>query len=460
MEDLPGILPGILRAHREFFATGMTRDIEWRKSQLKKLKSVIKSKEAKINTALFADLGKGEFESYTSEIGFLYEEINVAMRNLDEWAAPRHVPTPLFIAPARSYIRHEPLGVVLVIAPWNYPFHLAIAPLVAAIAAGNCAVVKPSELAVKTADIVAEVIREAFLPGFVSTILGGIEASTALLKERFDHIFFTGGTAVGRVVMRAAAEHLTPVTLELGGKSPCVVDASTDLKVAARRIVWGKFFNAGQTCVAPDYLLVESRASEALVRHMRNAIRDFFGDDPSKSPDYGRIINANHFSRLERYVDGAKVLTGGQCNKDTLYFAPTLIEAPGNESPVMQDEIFGPVLPIKTWVKPEEAKADIESRSRPLAFYCFTRDDDMRDYFMDGISFGGGCINNTLVHLANPHLPFGGVGDSGMGRYHGRDGFLAFSHQKAIVDSGLRPDIPLKYPPYKGRLKWIKALIR
>ena len=451
---------GTLRGHREFFATGMTRDAQWRKAQLKALKSAIKANEAKISAALHADLGKGDFEAYTSEIGFLYEEINVAIRDLDEWAAPRHVPTPLFIAPARSYVRYEPLGVVLIIAPWNYPFHLAFAPLVAAIAAGNCAVVKPSELAPNTAAIVADVVREAFMPGFVSAILGGVEVSTSLLKERFDHIFFTGGIAVGRIVMRAAAEHLTPVTLELGGKSPCVVDASTDLKVAARRIVWGKFFNAGQTCVAPDYLLVEHRAVDTLVRHMRTAVRDFFGEDPSKSPDYGRIINEHHFSRLERYLDGTKVLIGGQCSKASLYFAPTMIEAPGNDFSVMQDEIFGPVLPIKTWIKPEEAKAEIESRSRPLAFYCFTRDDDLREYFMDGISFGGGCINTTLVHLANPHLPFGGVGDSGMGRYHGRDGFLAFSHQKAIVDASLRPDIPLKYPPYKGRLKWIKAIIR
>jgi acyl-CoA reductase-like NAD-dependent aldehyde dehydrogenase len=459
MENIASI-PELVRGHREFFASGATREIEWRKAQLKTLKAVIKSKEARITEALRADLGKSDFEAFTSEIGFLYEEINVAVRELDEWAAPRHVPTPIFIAPARSYVRHEPLGVVLVIAPWNYPFHLAIAPLVAAIAAGNCAVVKPSELAVKTSAIVAEVIRDAFMPGFVSTVLGGVEASTALLRERFDHIFFTGGTAIGRVVMRAAAEHLTPVTLELGGKSPCVVDGSTDLKVAARRIVWGKFFNAGQTCVAPDYLLVESRAVQTLVRHMRTAVRDFFGEDPSKSPDYGRIINHRHFERLEGYLDGARILLGGERDKESLYFAPTLIDDPGNDSPVMHDEIFGPLLPVKTWTKPEEAKAQIESRSRPLAFYCFTRDDDLREYFMDGISFGGGCVNNTLVHLANPNLPFGGVGDSGMGRYHGRDGFLTFSHQKAIVDSALLPDIPLKYPPYKGRLKWLKALVR
>ncbi|NDE13424.1 aldehyde dehydrogenase [bacterium] len=459
METIASI-PDLIRGHREFFASGATRDIEWRKSQLRTLKAVIKSKEARISEALRADLGKSDFEAFTSEIGFLYEEINVAVRELDDWAAPRHVPTPIFIAPARSYVRHEPLGVVLVIAPWNYPFHLAIAPLVAAIAAGNCAVVKPSELAVRTSDIVAEVIRDAFMPGFVSAVTGGVEISTALLKERFDHIFFTGGTAIGRVVMRAAAEHLTPVTLELGGKSPCIVDASTDLKVAARRIVWGKFFNAGQTCVAPDYLLVENRAVQTLVRHMRTAIRDFFGDDPSKSPDYGRIINHRHFERLEGYLTDAQILLGGDRNKDSLYFAPTLLDAPSNDSLVMQDEIFGPLLPVKTWTRPEEAKAEIESRSRPLAFYCFTRDEDVRDYFIDGISFGGGCVNNTLVHLANPSLPFGGVGDSGMGRYHGRDGFLTFSHQKAIVDSALRPDIPLKYPPYKGRLKWLKALIR
>ena len=450
----------ILRGHREFFATATTRDLDWRRQQLRALKAVIKAKEAKIMAALHADLGKGDFEAYTSEIGFLYEEISHAIRELDEWAAPRHVPTPIFLAPARSYVRPEPLGVGLVMAPWNYPFQLALAPLVAAIAAGNCVVVKPSEISAKTADVVAEVIREAFTPSFVSVVLGGVEASTELLKQRFDHIFFTGGAAVGRVVLRAAAEHLTPVTLELGGKSPCVVDATTDLKVAARRIVWGKFFNAGQTCVAPDYLLVEARAAEALVRHMRAAVRDFFGEDPSASPDYGRIINDRHFARLEGFLDNTKILHGGERKRDSLYFAPTLIDAPDNKSPAMLEEIFGPILPIKTWTHAAEAKAEIESRSRPLAFYCFTRDDDMRDFFMEGISFGGGCINNTLVHLANPHLPFGGVGESGMGRYHGRDGFMAFSHQKSIVDSALRPDIPLKYPPYKGRLKWIRAFVR
>ncbi|MEY4630079.1 MAG: hypothetical protein RIQ81_199 [Pseudomonadota bacterium] len=453
-------IAGTVKSLREFFATGATRDVDWRKAQLRQLKKTIKAHEPAINEALRADLGKSEFESFTSEIGFLYEEINVALRSLDEWAAPRHVPTPIVITPARSYVRMEPLGVVLVIATWNYPFHIAIAPLVAAISAGNCVVVKPSEVSSRTSEVVAAVIREAFLPGFVSCAQGGPEVTTKLLNERFDHIFFTGSTAIGRIVMRAAAEHLTPVTLELGGKSPCFVDASTDLKVAAKRIVWGKFFNAGQTCVAPDYLLVEQRAFEPLMRHMKTAIREFYGEDPARSPDYGRIINEKHFQRLESYLDGTKLIAGGVRDRASRYFGPTLVEAPADSHAIMQEEIFGPILPVKTWVSLAEARTAIESRPRPLAFYCFTRDEETRIALMEGLSFGGGCINSTLIHLANPDLPFGGVGDSGMGRYHGRDGFLTFSHQKAIVDAALRPDIPLKYPPYAGRLKWLKALVR
>jgi aldehyde dehydrogenase (NAD+) len=454
------LIAAIVKSQRDFFSAGTSRDVEWRKSQLRLLKKVIKSKEADISAALRADLGKSEFEAFTSEIGFLYEEINVALRNLDDWAAPRHVSTPIVIAPARSYVRYEPLGVVLVIAPWNYPFHLAMAPLVTAIAAGNCVVVKPSEISANTSRVIAEVIREAFRPGFVACVNGGQDVSTELLKQRFDHIFFTGGSAVGRVVMRAAAEYLTPVTLELGGKSPCFVDATTDLKVAARRIVWGKFFNAGQTCVAPDYLLVEEKIEENLVRHMKAAIRDFYGIDPMQSPDFGRIVNERHFDRLVSLLQGAQVLCGGNHDRASRYFSPTLVSAPEDSHLLMQEEIFGPILPVKTWRTVEEARSFIEARQKPLALYCFTRDEEIRAMLVDGVSFGGGCVNSTLVHLANPELPFGGVGESGMGRYHGRDGFLTFSHQKSIVDAALRPDIPLKYPPYAGRLKWLKALVR
>lgn len=330
-----------LCGHREFFGTGVTRDIEWRKSQIRRLKSTIKKHESAIMDALRQDLGKSAFESYTSEVGFLYEEINVALRDMDDWAKPRHVSTPVFIAPASSYVLLEPVGTVLVVAPWNYPFHLVFAPLVAAIAAGNCVVVKPSELSPHTSLVVEQVIKEAFLPGHVSVITGAADVSTALLEERFDHIFFTGSTAVGRLVMQAAAKNLTPVTLELGGKSPCIVDASTNLKVAARRIVWGKFYNAGQTCVAPDYLLIEAGIRDPFLEYVKGAIRDFFGHDPSKSEDYGRIINTRHFERLEQYLSGAALITGGQVEKSTRYIAPTLIEAPSDDLPVMQDEILG-----------------------------------------------------------------------------------------------------------------------
>lgn len=455
-----GAYSELLCGHREFFATGVTRDIEWRKSQIRGLKSTIKKHESAIMDALRQDLGKSAFESYTSEVGFLYEEINVALRELDDWANPRHVSTPVFIAPARSYVLLEPVGTVLVVAPWNYPFHLVFAPLVAAIAAGNCVVVKPSELSPHTSSVVEQVIKEAFLPGHVSVITGAAVVSTALLEERFDHIFFTGSTAVGRLVMQAAAKNLTPVTLELGGKSPCIVDASTNLKVAARRIVWGKFYNAGQTCVAPDYLLIEAGIRDQFLEYAKGAIRDFFGHDPSKSEDYGRIINVRHFERLEQYLSGATLITGGQVEKSTRYIAPTLIEAPSEDLPVMQEEIFGPILPVKCWNQPQEAFDVIASRPKPLALYCFSSNDETRDLFMKGLSFGGGCINNTLVHLANPDLPFGGIGDSGIGRYHGRYGFETFSHRKSVVEAAIFPDIPLKYPPYKGRLKWIRALVR
>lgn len=450
----------IVHGHRDYFATSVTRDIEWRRSQLLTLKKTIKKYEPAIFDALQADLGKCAFEAFTSEIGFLYEEINLILRDLQAWAAPTRVPTPIFIAPASSSITSEPLGVVLIIAPWNYPFHLAIAPLIAAVAAGNCAVVKPSELSPNTSEVIAKVIRETFVPGHVSVVLGGVDASSELLTQKFDHIFFTGSTAVGKIVMESAAKHLTPVTLELGGKSPCIVDASTNLKVAARRIIWGKFYNAGQTCVAPDYLLVEQSVRDRFIVQAKAAILDFFGDDPAKSPDYGRIINVRHFERLESYLDDAAIIAGGQRNKADRYFAPTIIDAPDNNKPVMQDEIFGPILPMKTWTRPEEALVEIQSRSKPLALYCFSSNQARVDLFMNGVSFGGGCVNNTLVHLANPYLPFGGVGDSGIGRYHGRAGFEAFSHQKSIVNSALFPDIPVKYPPYKGRLKWIRALIR
>jgi aldehyde dehydrogenase (NAD+) len=450
----------LIFAQRKFFETGKTLDLDWREEQLKKLHSIIKEKEGAILAALKTDLNKSSFEGYLSEVMFVLDELNFTLKHFREWAKPKKVATPILYFIASSRIYSDPLGVVLVMGPWNYPFQLLLAPVVAAMAAGNCAILKPSELAPATSWVLAELFKEAFDPAYVTVAEGGIEVSTALLEEKFDHIFFTGGTAVGKVVMAAAARHLTPVTLELGGKSPCIVDVDTPIEMTARRITWGKFFNAGQTCVAPDYVLVPRQLKPKLVEQIQKSVGEFFGSDPALSPDYARIINERHFQRLESYLQDGKIVIGGQRQAETLHLAPTVLDQVGLNRPVMQEEIFGPILPIIEYQTLDEAIQFVKAKSKPLALYFFSTDSAKQERVLKELSFGGGCLNDTIIHLANPHLPFGGVGESGMGAYHGKYGFRTFSHRKSVTKRSFLFDVSLRYPPYLGKLKIIKRIHR
>lgn len=450
----------VIERQRLFFASGKTRPVPFRLAQLKKLKETLKKNESAMLLALSKDLGKSAFESYTAEIGFIYEEINLMLKKLQRWAKPKRVATPMLMQPGSSRIYTEPKGVVLIIASWNYPIQVSLAPLLAAISAGNCAVLKPSELAPATAGLLQRIIEQCFSPDYCAVVQGGVSETQELLTYRFDHIFFTGSTPVGKIVMLAAANHLTPVTLELGGKSPCIVDHGVDLEVTARRIVWGKFYNVGQTCIAPDYVLVPSALKVSLLSHMKKAIGDFYGSDPAKSPDYGRIIHTRHFDRLCALMQGMSVFAGGGADRETRYIAPTLLDKVTLDAPIMQEEIFGPLLPVLEYETLDQALQVVKQRPHPLACYVFTQDPKTEERVLQEISFGGGCINNTLLHLLNPNMPFGGIGPSGLGAYHGRFGFETFSHHKSIYKSPQWIDISLKYPPYKDRLALVKKVMR
>jgi acyl-CoA reductase-like NAD-dependent aldehyde dehydrogenase len=450
----------ILAGQRKFIATGATLSIGFRLTQLKKLKEVLQRSEAKLFAALKADMKKPEFESYGSELGFIYEEINHAVSHLKKWARPRRVKTPMMHWPSRSYVFSQPKGVVLIIGPWNYPMQLVFSPLVGALAAGNCVVIKPSEIATNSEAFISELITKTFAKDYCAVVTGGLEETKEILAEKFNHIFFTGSTIVGRLVMLAAAESLTPVTLELGGKSPCIVDDVKELRIAARRIVWGKFYNAGQTCVSPDYLLVKRGLKDKLMAQIGAAITDFFGEDPSKSPDFGRIIDDRHFDRLSGLMHGARIVFGGKTDKSSRYIAPTVVDAVTLESPCMVDEIFGPILPVFEYGSQDEVFDFIAKRPNPLSCYVFSDDPQFINRVIEQVPYGGGCVNNTLIHLAVPELPFGGIGSSGIGAYHGKKSFEVFSHQKAIVRTPWFADLWLKYPPYAGRLKLLKLLIR
>lgn len=438
----------IVADQRAFFHSGRTRSISFRRDALGALDSAVTRHEGRVIDALQADLEKSPYESHLTEIGFVRDEIRFARRHLKKWAAPRRVRTPLLHAPAVSRILPEPYGVALIISPWNYPFQLAIAPLIAALAAGNCIVLKPSELAPHTSAALAALVSSSFEAAHVTTIEGGPEVSQSLLEEPFDKIFFTGSTRIGRIVMAAAARHLTPATLELGGKSPCIVDRDADLGLTARRVSSGKFLNAGQTCVAPDYLMVHTDIQEALIGRIKEAVFSFFGPDPQKSPDYPRIINESHFRRLVALMARGRIRFGGKSDPADRYIAPTLLDRISGSDPVMADEIFGPILPVLPFVDLREVTRFVNARPRPLALYFFGRDHRRRKSLLESVSFGGGCINDTLLHLATPHLPFGGVGESGMGSYHGKAGFDAFSHFKSVMTRTFFPDAPLRYPPY------------
>ncbi len=448
----------LVAKQQKFFQSGKTRSLSFRKAQLEKLLAAIKAAESDIYAALQKDLRKCEFEAYGSEIGFVYEEFKDIMSGLYEWAEPQCVATPLHLMPGSSKIYPEPKGVVLIIGPWNYPFQLIIAPLIGAIAAGNCAILKPSEVATATEAVVEKIILSTFSPEYCTVVKADVEGTKALLSVPFDHIFFTGSVPVGKVVMRAASENLTPVTLELGGKSPCIVDESADIVTAARRIAWGKFLNAGQTCVAPDYVLVHESRHTDLINALRSSLQSFYGSDPQKSPDYGRIINLRHFDRLTALLTGA-IVVGGSTDRNDLYIAPTIIDGADLNHPAMQDEIFGPILPILTYKHLDEARAVVAKMPKPLALYVFTKNSAVEHAILEQISFGGGCVNNTVLHLANSNLPFGGIGPSGAGAYHGKASFQVFSHYKSVYKSANFLDLKLKYPPYKDNVKLIKRIL-
>lgn len=447
-------------ALHQYFASNKTRSLDWRKEQLTRLKGLITDNEDKIYQALKQDLGKSEQESWVSEVGYLTGDIDHSLKHLHKWSKPRSIATPMVAQPGKSFVQPEPLGTVLIIGAWNYPFQLLLAPLIAAIAAGNCALLKPSELAGATSSLVAKLIPQYLDNQAIAVVEGGVEETTEVLKQRFDHILYTGGEAVGKIVMKAAAEHLTPVTLELGGKSPCVVASDCDLAVTAARIVWSKWMNAGQTCVAPDYILVEKGFAPHLIEAIKTKLQDFYGQDPQQSPDYGRIINDRHFARLSQYLEGQHVVYGGQQEAGERYLAPTLVMAPEPDSALMKEEIFGPILPIVTLDKIDQALDFINQRPKPLALYLYTGSAATEQLLLEDTSAGSVCINDGMMFMANPDLPFGGVGNSGMGHYHGRWGFDTFSHLKAVMKRSTWFDVNWRYPPFNSKklkmLKWVK----
>ena len=441
------------------FASGRTKNISLRINYLKKLRQWIKDNSWAIMAALRSDLNKPPFEAQATEIGVALDEIRYALWHIRSWAKPRYVLSSLKNFPSYGKIYPEPYGVSLIISPWNYPFMLTVAPLISAIAAGNCVIIKPSELAPATSTLIAKMCDEVFHPAHVTAIEGDKETSQALLDLPFDKIFYTGGTTVGRIVMEAAAKNLTPVTLELGGKSPCIVDQSANLKLAARRIVWGKLINAGQTCVAPDYILAHESIKDRLIQEILREIRKQYGQNPGDNLNYPKIINDRHFQRLNTLFDGENIIQVGDSNPSTLQLAPTIVDSPSLDSPIMQEEIFGPILPILTFSMPADAVKLIRANPKPLALYVFTSRKAVEKYYLKNISFGGGCINDTVVHLSVPRLPFGGVGPSGMGSCHGKAGFDAFTHYRSVLHKSKLVDIPLRYPPYTDwALKILKML--
>lgn len=451
----------LVQQQKVYFNSGATRNVGQRKQLLKKLYDKIVQREAEINEALRQDLGKSSAESYMCEVGMTLSEITHMRRHLSGYARPRHVPTPIAQFPSRSYILKEPYGCTLVMSPWNYPFLLTMEPMVDALAAGNTVVLKPSAYAPATSRVIKTLIEEVFPQELVAVVEGGRQENAALLEQPFDYIFFTGGTTVGKLVLKKAAEHFTPVTLEMGGKSPVIVDETADLKIAARRIAFGKYLNCGQTCVAPDYLLVHEAVKDGFLAEFYKAIREMYGEEPLKNPDYGKIINQKHFERIAGIIDGEKVLFGGQRNEDTLQIAPTVVGLVTADGPAMGEELFGPVLPVMTFTELEEARDFIRSRPRPLALYIFSKNRQNIEFFQNTLSYGGGCVNDTIIHLATSHMGFGGVGMSGMGSYHGKYGFDTFTHEKSTVDKALWLDLPMRYQKYtKKKEKLIRMFLK
>lgn len=450
----------LINNQRNFLRTGKTKDVEYRIERLKTLKQIIIRRNNDIENVLKLDFGKSTFETFSTEILTVLEEINLAIKKLHTWAAPKKVKTPLVFFKASSKVFSEPYGVVLILSAWNYPFQLAINPLIGAISAGNCCILKPSELSPNTSTLLVEIIKECFKEEHCTVVEGGIEEITALLNERFDFIFYTGSTTVGKIIAEKAARNLTPIVLEMGGKSPCIVDNTADIEISARRIVWGKFINAGQTCVAPDYVVVHKDIKFSLIKAIKENVKNFYEGDAEKSIDYCRIINERHFNRLSAFLNNGTVVAGGNTNKDKLYIEPTIIDNVTWDFPVMQEEIFGPILPILEYENIEEVIDMVNHHEKPLALYIFSKNNSIENKIINEVSFGGGCINTTVMHTGSTYLPFGGVGYSGLGSYHGKASFDTFSHKKSILNKSLSFDLKLIYPPYKDKVNLLKKLYK
>lgn len=452
----------MIEEQRNFFFTGCTKSIDFRKKQLEKLKDKIKKYEKDILHALNLDLGKSEFEAYTNEVGLVLSSIELMIKNIDEWSTPVQVKTPIHFQPAKSFIVREPYGVVLIIAPFNYPFQLVMEPLIGALISGNTAIVKPSETTIHTTNIIKKIIGETFDTCYVRVVEGEKEEVTALIHSSFDYIFFTGSVSVGKVIMRAAAERLTPITLELGGKSPTIVDQTANLEVAAKRIVWGKFTNTGQTCVAPDYLLVHSSVYDKFVTLLKNTITQFYGRNIQQSKDYGRIVNRRHFDRLHKLIEieQKNITFGGKTDSKDLFIEPTILENITWNNPIMEDEIFGPILPIMVYDDLKLAIHQIRQLPKPLAGYFFSEHEKAIEYFLQELPFGGGCINDTVSHVGNPFLPFGGVGPSGVNAYHGRASFENFTHAKSVMKRSSKLATNIAFPPYKQKIKLVRSILK
>lgn len=456
-----GLVRDWIQQQKGIVGTGSTQSLAFRLEQLHKLKTAIRQHEPEIVEALHRDLRKSEFESYTTEIGYMYDSIGYMMKKLKRWMKPKRVRTPIMHFGSKSVVYSEPYGSALIIGPFNYPFMLVMEPLVGAIAAGNCAVVKPSEFTSHVSSVIAKLIRGHFDEQYIRVVEGGKETTSTLIHAPFDVIFFTGSTQVGKIVMKAAADNLVPVILELGGKSPCIVDKEANLDLAAKRIVWGKFLNTGQTCVAPDYILAHREIKPALIAKIKEHMTVFYGVNPQQSPDFGRIVNDRHWERLTGLLEPSKVVVGGGSDRGDLYLEPTLMDGVTWDDKVMEEEIFGPILPVLEYNDLDQVIASVNSRPKPLALYLFTNNKECERRVMKSVSFGGGCVNDTLLHLVTPYLPFGGVGHSGMGSYHGRYSFEAFSHRKSVLIKSTKINPGFIFPPYtEKKLRMIKKVMK
>jgi aldehyde dehydrogenase (NAD+) len=450
----------IVSKQSAFFKSQATKDINFRKQALKRLKAEVVKREKDIVNALYEDLKKPEFEAVLTETEVVLAELNLTIKNLSSWAKPKRIFPSMLNFPSTDKIHSEPYGNTLIIGPWNYPYQLALSPLIGAIAAGNTAVLKPSELAPHTSKILKDIISSVFDPEHVAVVEGDATVAQELLAKRWDYIFFTGSVGVGTIVAKAAAEHLTPTTLELGGKNPCIIDATANIKLTAKRIVWGKFLNAGQTCIAPDYILIHKSIKQQFINAMQSEIEVAFTKNPEASKDLARIINERNFNRLVSMLQNETIAIGGKTNAGKLYISPTIIDEPNLDSEVMKGEIFGPILPVLSYEDEDDINAIITKYNKPLSLYVFSTNNTFAKKMITTHSFGGGAINDTIIHFSNHRLPFGGVGHSGLGAYHGKRSFDTFSHKKAVVKKGNWLDIPLRYAPYKGKLKLLKSMLK